>query len=67
MIDFMILNILQKEGLAKYIKQNGLMDIYENGTIQIKIGGGRVDPNMFVALKSLNNSKNVTLEFINEV
>ena len=24
-------------------------------------------PNTFVALKSLNNSKNVTLEFINEV
>ena len=24
-------------------------------------------PNMFVALKSLNNSKNVTLEFMNEV
>ena len=25
------------------------------------------DPHMFVALKSLNNSKNVTLEFLNEV
>ena len=27
----------------------------------------RDDPNEFVALKSLNNSENVTLEFINEV
>ena len=27
----------------------------------------RRNPNMFVALKSLNNSKNVTLEFLNEV
>ena len=28
---------------------------------------GRYNQNMFVALKSLNNSKNVTSEFINEV
>jgi len=27
----------------------------------------RHDSNKFVALKSLNNSKNVTLEFLNEV
>src|SRR5438034_5243449 len=38
MIDFMILNILQKAGLAKSIEQIGLMVIYGIGIIQIKIG-----------------------------
>ena len=65
MIDFMILNILQKAGLAKSIEQIGLMvirkwDIKNQNWV-------RRDSNKFVALKSLNNSKNVTLEFLNEV
>jgi hypothetical protein len=34
----MVLNILRKVGLAKCIKQIGLMDEYINGTIKIKIG-----------------------------
>ena len=38
MIDFMILNTLQKAGLAKFIEQIGLMVIYGNGIIKIKIG-----------------------------
>jgi len=38
MIDFMILNILQKAGLAKSIEQIGLMVIYDIGIIKIKIG-----------------------------
>jgi hypothetical protein len=34
----MVLNLLLKVDLGKYIKQIGLMDIYMNGIIRNKIG-----------------------------
>ena len=49
--------------MAKCIKQIGLMDSWDNNNQDWV----RYRPDMFVALKSLNNSENVTLEFINEV
>ncbi|EXX71310.1 kinase-like domain-containing protein [Rhizophagus irregularis DAOM 181602=DAOM 197198] len=56
-----------KEDLAKYIEQVGLMDIgyidkWDNDNQNWK----RNNTNMIVALKSLDNSEHVTLEFMNE-
>ena len=42
---------------------NGCIDKWDSEDQNWK----RKDQNMFVALKSLNNSENVTIEFINEV
>jgi hypothetical protein len=42
---------------------DGFIDYWDNNNQNWK----RKDQNMFVALKSLYNSKNVTLEFMNEV
>uniref|UniRef100_U9U1W4 Protein kinase domain-containing protein n=1 Tax=Rhizophagus irregularis (strain DAOM 181602 / DAOM 197198 / MUCL 43194) TaxID=747089 RepID=U9U1W4_RHIID len=59
----------------KYIAKGGFGKVYrakwKDGYIFMwdnKIQNwGRLQPNMFVALKSLNNSKNVTSAFISEV
>ena len=58
-----------------YIAKGGFGEVYKanwvDGSIvrwnNINQNWDRYDSNMVVALKSLNNSKNVTLEFINEV
>ena len=59
----------------KYIAEGGYGTVYrakwKDGYIFIRDNKnkswGRLQPKMLVALKSLNNSKDVTLEFINEV
>ena len=59
----------------EYIAKGGFGKVYKANWIDGRIIGWdyinqnwkRKDQNMFVILKSLNNSKNVTLEFINEV
>ena len=59
----------------KYIAKGGFGKVYKanwiNGNIDkwddINQNWKRENQNMLVALKSLNNSKNITLEFINEV
>src|SRR5581483_4591747 len=59
----------------KYIAKGGFGKVYKanwiNGNIDkwddINQNWKRKNQNMLVALKSLNNSKNITLEFINEV
>ena len=58
-----------------YIEKSGFGTVYRakwiDGYIHkwddINQNWQRLNPDMFVALKSLNNSKDVTLEFINEV
>ena len=59
----------------QYIAKGGFGEVYKANWIDGYIwewdnenkNWKRYDPNYSVALKSLNNSKNVTLEFINEV
>ena len=59
----------------KYIAKGGFGKVYRANWIDgfiyewdnINQNWKREEQNKFVALKSLNNSKNVTLEFINEV
>ena len=59
----------------KYIAKGGFGKVYKANWIDGNIWNQdnenqnwkRFPPNKLVALKSLNNSKNVTLEFINEV
>ena len=59
----------------KYIAKGGFGKVYRAIWIDGRILNWDIEsknwkrdrPNEFVALKSLNNSKNVTLEFINEV
>src|SRR6266480_4565056 len=56
----------------EYIAKGGFGEVYRANWINGNIRNWNIenqnwkrnDPNMFVALKSLNNSKNVTLEFI---
>jgi hypothetical protein len=57
---------IAKGGFGKVYKANwidGRIDKWDNENQNWK----RRDENMLVALKSLNHSKNVTLEFMNEV
>ena len=59
----------------EYIAKGGFGKVYRANWIDGRIrywdnknqNWGRYESNIFVALKSLNNSKNVTLEFLNEV
>ena len=59
----------------EYIAKGGFGKVYRANWIDGNIwywdiknqNWERPYPNMFVALKSLNNTKNVTLEFLNEV
>src|SRR6266496_1624366 len=59
----------------EYIAKGGFGKVYRANWIDGNIrkwdnkhqNWERYEPNKFVALKSLNNSKNVTLEFLNEV
>ena len=59
----------------KYIAKGGFGTVYKAKWVDGYIrkwdntnqNWERTNPNISVALKSLNNSKNVTLEFINEV
>src|SRR5437016_7213321 len=63
---FYDIEYIAKGGFGKVYRANwidGNIDEWNNKDQNWK----RKDQNMFVALKSLNNSKNVTLEFINEV
>jgi hypothetical protein len=63
---FYDIKYIAKGGFGKVYKANwidGLIDYWDNNNQNWR----RKDQNMFVALKSLNNSKNVTLEFMNEV
>ena len=60
---------------VKYIAKGGFGKVYKANWIDGNISfwddecqnWKRMGQNMFVALKSLNSSKNVTLEFMNEV
>jgi predicted nucleic-acid-binding Zn-ribbon protein len=60
---------------VKYIAKGGFSEVYRANWIDGHINGwdsnhqiwNRKDQNMFVALKKLNNSKNVTFGFMNEV
>jgi hypothetical protein len=57
---------IARGGFGKVYKANwidGRLDKWDNTNKNWK----RRDENMFVALKNLNNSKNITLEFMNEV
>src|SRR5205823_5129126 len=61
---FYNINYIAKGGFDKVYRANwidGFIDEWDNKNWK------REGQNKFVALKSLNNSKNVTLEFINEV
>ena len=57
----------------KYIAKGGFGKVYKANWIDGRIlkwedqNWERDEPNKFVALKSLNNSKNITSEFLNEV
>jgi hypothetical protein len=59
----------------KYIAKGGFGKVYKANWIDGPIlewdnknqNWKRYEPNKFVALKSLNNSKNITSEFLNEV
>ncbi|GBC06552.1 hypothetical protein RclHR1_06900005 [Rhizophagus clarus] len=63
---FRDIKYIAKGGFGKVYKANwidGYMDKWDDNHNSWK----RKDQNMLVALKSLNNSKNVTLEFMNEI
>src|SRR5438034_7732522 len=63
---FYNIEYIAKGGFGKVYKANwidGFIDGWDNKNQNWK----RDDSNKFVALKSLNNSKNVTSEFLNEV
>ena len=63
---FRNIEYIAKGGFGKVYKANwidGYIDHWDSKNQNWE----RDNPNKFVALKSLNNSKNVTLEFINEV
>ena len=63
---FYDIKYIAKGGFGKVYKANwldGYMQCWDNENQNWK----RKGKNMFVALKSLDNSKNVTLEFMNEV
>ena len=69
MIDFMIFKYIAKGGFGKVYRANWIdglinrLDAWNDENEDWK----RKNQNKFVALKSLNNSINVTLEFMNEV
>jgi hypothetical protein len=63
---FYNIEYIEKGGFGKVYKANwidGCIDKWDNKNQNWK----RYDENMFVALKSLNDSKNITSEFMNEV
>ena len=63
---FYDIEYIAKGGFGKVYRANwidGFIDEWDNKNQNWE----RFDPNRFVALKNLNNSKNVTSEFINEV
>ena len=63
---FSDISFIAKDGFSKVYKAiwiDGFIRKWNNKNKNWK----REQPNKIVALKSLNNSKNVTLEFINEV
>jgi hypothetical protein len=63
---FYDIKYIAKGGFGKIFRArwiDGCVDKWDNDNKN----WGRKDQNMFVALKSLNNSKNVKLEFMNEV
>ena len=63
---FYDVNYIAKGGFGNVYKANWI-DGFIKGWGNMNKNWNRPYPNEFVALKSLNNSKNVTLEFINEV
>ena len=63
---FYDIEYIAKGGFGKVYKANWIDGYILNWDIKNQ-NWERYDSNKFVALKSLNNSKNVTLEFLNEV
>ena len=63
---FYDIEYIAKGGFGKVYRANWIDGRILNWDIKNK-NWKRIYSNMFVALKSLNNSKNVTLEFLNEV
>jgi hypothetical protein len=63
---FYDIKYIAKGGFGKVYRANWIDGCFSNWDFNNK-SWERKDQNMFVALKSLNNSKNVTLEFMNEV
>jgi hypothetical protein len=57
---------IAKGGFGKVYKANWIVGRIEKWDYEFQYWKRR-DENMFVALKSLNHSKNITLEFMNEV
>ncbi|EXX67156.1 hypothetical protein RirG_117000 [Rhizophagus irregularis DAOM 197198w] len=60
------INYISKDGFGKVYRAKWI-DGYINRWDNINENWERFNSNGFVTLKSLNNSENVTLEFINEV
>jgi hypothetical protein len=60
------INYISKDGFGKVYRAKWI-DGYINRWDNINKNWERFNSNGFVTLKSLNNSENVTLEFINEV
>ena len=63
---FYDIEYIAKGGFGKVYRANWIDGYIQNWDIKNQ-NWERYEPNEFVALKSLNNSKNVTLEFLNEV
>src|SRR2546427_3814464 len=63
---FYDIEYIAKGGFGKVYRANWIDGYIHNWDIKNQ-NWKRPYPNKFVALKSLNNSKNVTLEFLNEV
>ena len=63
---FYDIEYIAKGGYGKVYRANWIDGYINNWDIENQ-NWVRYGSNMFVALKSLNNSKNVTLEFLNEV
>ena len=64
---FYDIEFIAKGGFGKVYKANWIDGSIKKWDIIKNQNWVRGESNKFVALKSLNNSKNVTLEFLNEV
>ena len=64
---FYDIEYIAKGGFGKVYRANWIDGYIRKWDSKKNQNWKRTDSNKFVALKSLNNSKNVTLEFLNEV